>query len=522
VDNHYRIALEMTDCWTGQTLGAQQVTVNDQESVLDALDLVTDSLRKQLREPPALLQRFNIPIPEATSASLEAVKNYVLAMTNWNTIGGSAAIPFFKRAVELDPNFAFAWAQLGTVYGNLGEKRLARDALQKAFERSNRVTEREKFYIISHYHAFVTGDLEKETQAYEQWKQAYPADAAWRINLGVDYALAGQCEKAAVLEREAIVQTPDLSPPYANLAQYYLALDRVDEARSTLREAAGRNLDDLSLRIDAYQLSFVDNDVPALETMVAKASGKPGIEDALLATHSDTAAFVGQLRKSRDLSRQAVESARANGSKETAASYLANHAVWEAEFGNASTAISDARSALALASGKDVQVAATLAFARAGDLSTAETLSRRLQKSYPQDTLLQLVWLPSIHAEVALGRHDAPQAIEFLRSAIPYELGAQTPFQCMYPVFIRGQALLKAHQSEAAAAEFRRIIDHRGLVANCPLGALAHLGSARSLAQMGNSPDSRTAYQNFLALFKDADTDVPLLQQAKREYENLQ
>jgi tetratricopeptide (TPR) repeat protein len=520
-DNHYKIDLNAIGCWNGEILAAEQATVNSRESVLEALDEVADSIRKQLREAPASIQRFNIPIEESTTGSLEALKAYVSGVSTWSTNGGAAAIPFFKRALELDPNFAMAYAHMGTVYGNLGETKLATEALKKAFDRRDRVTEWEKFYITSHYYALVTGDLEKEIETYEQWRQTYPSDAAWRINLGIDYSLAGQYDKAAEQEREAILQSPDLSPPYANLVQFYLALNRPDEAGQTLREAEARKLDDLSLRIGSYQLMFLQGNLPALEEQVAAATGKLGMEDGLLAAHSDTAIFLGQLRKSRELSRRAVQSAQARGSSETAASYLANHAVWEAEIGNTAIAISDARSALAITSGKDVQVAAALALARAGDLSGAESLSHRLQTAYPQDTLLNLVWLPSIQAEIALRRHDPDRAIELLQRAVPYELGAQTPFQCMYPVFARGKSFLAARLGESATREFRRIIDHRGLVANCPLGALAYLGLARSLAQTGGVSESRIAYQDFFALWTGADSHIPILDRAKGEYENL-
>jgi eukaryotic-like serine/threonine-protein kinase len=521
-DYHFRIGLNVMGCANGKSLAAAHVTVDNRQTVLEALDEVADLIRRQLREPTGSIQRFNIPIGEATTGSLEALKAFVSAFSAWNTNGGAAAIPFFKRAIELDPNFAMAYAHMGTVYGNLGEDKLASDFLKKAFDRRDRVTEWEKFYITSHYYAFVTGELEKETDAYEQWKQIYPSDAAWMINLGIDYALTGQFEKAVAQEREAIVQSPDLAPPYGCLAQFFLALNRDDEAAQTLREAEARKLDDLSLRTDLYQLMFLRGNLQSLEEQVAAATGRLEMEDGLLSIHSDTALFFGQVHKSRELSRRAVKSAQARGFAEAAASHLANHAVWEAEIGNTAIAISDARSALTITSGKDVRVAAALAFAHAGDLSGAESLSRQLQAAYAQDTLVNLVWLPSIHAEIALRHHNPDRAIELLQRAVPYESGAQqTPFQCMYPVFSRGRSFLAARQGEAATKEFRKIIDHRGLVANCPLGALAHLWLARSLAQTGEVSQSRIAYQDFFALWKDADSHLPILDRAKAEYESL-
>jgi serine/threonine protein kinase/tetratricopeptide (TPR) repeat protein len=521
-DYHYRIGLNVIGCANGKSLATAHLTVDNRQTVLEALDEVADLIRRQLREPTGSIERFNIPIGEATTGSLEALKAFVSAFSAWNTNGGAAAIPFFKRAIELDPNFAMAYAHMGTVYGNLGEDKLASDFLKKAFDRRDRVTEWERFYITSHYYAFVTGEIEKETDTYERWKQIYPSDAAWMINLGIDYALAGQFEKAVVQEREAIIQSPDLAPPYGCLAQFFLALNRADEAAQTLQEAEARKLDDLSLRTNLYQLTFLRGNLPGLEEQVAAATGRFEMEDGLLSVHSDTALFFGQLHKSRELSRRAVKSAQARGFLEAAASHLANHAVWEAEIDNPAVAISNARSALAITSGKDVRVAAALALARAGDLSGAESLSHQLQTAYPYDTLVNQVWLPSIQAEIALRRHHPDRAIELLHRAAPYESGAQqTPFQCMYPVFSRGKSFLAAGQGEAAAREFRKIIDHRGLVANCPLGALAYLWLARSLAQTEEVSQSRIVYQDFFALWKDADSHLPILDHAKAEYEEI-
>jgi len=489
------------------------------------IDFVRDrerQRRERLGESPESINSFDVPIDNMTTGSLEALKAYSTGNDIWNKKGGAAAVPYFRRAVDLDPNFAMAYARIGTICGNLGEGRLAADALRKAFERQSRVSEWERFYISSHYYAFATRELEKETQTYEQWKQAYPRETAWRINLGVDYAISGQYERAISEELKAVRQVPTVSPPYANLAQYYIALNRFDEARSVLQDAQAQELDDLSLRLDSYELAFLQDDLSGLQQQLTAVAGKSGMEDTLLSAHADTAAFHGQVQKSRELSERAFESARRAGAIETAAYWLVKNAVWESEFGNRFTVQELTRRALAAHTGSDVQTLAALALARAGDGSRAKALSASLQKLFPLDTLLNHYWLPTIQSAIYLNQHKPDQAIEVLQSTLVYETGAVLPFQCMYPTFLRGQSYLARRNGEAAASEFRKILNHRGIVGNCPLSSLAHLELARSLALMDDLPGSSIAYQDFLASWKDADSDVPILKQAKAEYARSQ
>jgi serine/threonine protein kinase/tetratricopeptide (TPR) repeat protein len=517
----YVVGIDAVGCSSGDTLAKEQEEAAAKEDVLKALGKAAANLRAKLGESLASVQKFDVPV-EATTASLEALKAFSMGVTTGRTQGDAAAIPFMKRALELDPNFAAAYAGLGVLYGNLGQASLAAENIKKAYALRDRVSEHEKYRIASLYYTAVTGELEQATQVYELWEKSYPQDSVPPGNLGDIYANLGQYEKAVAETQEAMRLEPSVVD-YVNLAEDYLALNRADDAQKAIQQAEEHKLDGDVLRWRIYQLAFLKSDAAEMARQVAWAAGKPGSEDLLLSFQSDTEAYFGRLVKARDFSRRAVDSAVRNNSKETAALWQVNAALREAEFGNTAAAKQGVAAALALAPGRDVKLFAALTLARIGEDARAKAIVDELEKNYPSDTLLKVYWLPSLKAAIALNANDSGQTVVSLEAAAPYELGEppQLLLGSMYPVYIRGQAQLSAHNGTAAATEFQKFLDHRGITLNFPLGALAHLGLARAYAMQGDSAKARAAYQDFLTLWKDADPDIPILQQAKAEYAKL-
>ncbi len=521
----YVIGLEALNCASGDALAREQVTAAGKEQVLPALGQAAAKLRTEVGESFSSVQKFGVPLEQATTNSLEALKAYTLGVRTQHEKGDADAIPFHKRAIELDPNFAMAYTGLGIAYSNLNQPSLAADYLKKGFDLRDRVTEREKFHITAQYFVLATGELEKANQTYELWKQAYPRDHVPYGNLGSTCMILGQYEKAATETREAI-RLEATAAPYSNLGEIYLALNRFDEARTTTEEAQGRKLEGISLHLNSYALAFFQGNAAAMKQQAEWAIGKPGAEDWMLSLESDTEAWSGRLGKARELSKQAVESARHSDEKEPAALWQANAAIREALFGNMDAVRQNAAAAAALAPGsRDAEAQAALAYALAGDAAHAQSLADDLAKRFPQDTVVQSVWLPTIRAQIETGGKNAARSIELLQTAAPDELGmlsGSAPNSCLYPVYVRAEAYLSAQQGQAAAAEFQKILDHRGLLWNCATGALAHLGLARAYVLQGDTAKARAAYQDFLALWKDADPDIPILKQAKAEYTKLQ
>jgi tetratricopeptide (TPR) repeat protein/predicted Ser/Thr protein kinase len=532
----YVIGLEALNCASGDVLAREQVTAAGKEQVLPALGQAAAKLRNEVGESLSSVQKFDVPLEQATTNSLEALKAYTLGVKTRREKGEAEAIPFFKRAIELDPNFASAYAFLGVDYINLNQPHLGADYLKKAFDLRDRVTEPEKFRITWLYYQNVTGELEKANQTAELWIQVYPRDYFPYIFLGVDYMVLGQYEKAATVTREAPRLDPNNVIPYLNLGQIYLALNRFDEARAITDEAFGRKLEGIPLHLNLYALAFLQSNEAAMKQQADWAIEKTGAEDQMFSLESDTEAWSGRLGKARELSRQAVESARRNDEHEAAALWQANAAIREALFGNAEAARKNAAAAVALAPGSHLaEEQAALAYALASDAAHAQSLADDLAKRFPQDTVVQSVWLPTIRAEIETGRKNAARSIELLHAAALYELGmlnTSAVNSCLYPVYVRAEAYLSAQQGASAAAEFQKILDHRGLLWNCATGPLAHLGLARAYALQAQSTQgadadaarakARAAYQDFLALWKDADPDIPILIAAKSEYAKLQ
>jgi eukaryotic-like serine/threonine-protein kinase len=529
--SHYAIVLKAISCRTGDVLGAARAEAENREKILQTLGDAAAVLRGKLGESLASVQKFDKPLDEATTSSLEALQAYTEGDRLAREKGDTDALPLLKRAVELDPNFARAYVSLGIRYNNLGQATLAIENVRKAYELRERVSEREKYYISCTYFTLVTGELEKAIQQYELWIRDYPRDYVALTNLGVNYFTMGQFERAAAVTRDALRLEPASILGYNNLGVAYFSMNRLDEAKSTFDEALAQKLDGPYLRQSIYYLDFLRKDMSGMQQQFAWAMGKPGAEDILLSSESDTQADSGRLQKSRQLSAQAEDSAKRNDSKETAAFWQGNAALREVEFGNAAEGLKQAREALALAPGRDVKVEAALALARGGDVAAAEKLVFALNQEFPLDTLMQNYWLPTVQAAIALQRHDPAQAIVILHSSVPYELADPPPFSAgtMYPVYLRGQAYLalaeatrtSSENGQHASAEFQKILDHPGVIVNFPLSALSHLGLARARALSGDIAGARTAYQDFFALWRNADPDLPILKQAKAEYAQL-
>jgi serine/threonine protein kinase/tetratricopeptide (TPR) repeat protein len=518
----YVIGLDAVGCSSGDTLAKEQEEAATKQEVLKALGKAASSLRGKLGESLATIRKFDVPV-EATTPSLEALKAFSMGITTFRAKGNAESIPFYKRALELDPNFAVAYASLGLVYANLGQASLGAENIKKAYVLRDRVSEREKYRISALYYQSVTGELEQATQVYELWGKSYPQDVVPPANLGYIYSVLGQYEKGLAATEEGQRLAPDATG-YSNLAGSYLQLGRLDDVQKTIDEAQKHNLAGDFLHLAIYQLAFLKGDAAELERQVAWAAGKPGTEDFLLSFQSDTEAYYGHLTKARDFSRRAVDAAVRADSKETAAIWQVNAALREAEFGNLATAKQNVAAALALAPGRDVEMLAALALARSGDTVRAKTIVGELEKNYPSQTMLKVYWLPTIKAAIELNANNAAQSLVCLEAAAPYELGEPPQFQLgtLYPPYIRGLAYLAQRNGAAAGAEFQKVLDHRGIVVNFVTVELARLGMAHAYALSGDTAKARAAYQDFLTLWKDADPDIPILKQAKAEYAKLQ
>jgi len=525
--NQYVIGLSAVNCQTGDYLAQEQFTANGKEDVLKALGKASTSLREKLGESLKTVQKLDTPIEQATTPSLEALQAYSLGRkTMQGKADYTAAVPLFQRSIQLDPNFAMAYAILGTTYHNLGEKILAAESTRKAYELRGRVSEWEKFYIESHYHQFVTGDLEKARQGYELWVQIYPRETVPLTNLGVIYQTLGDHEKSLAQFREAFRLGSADSLSYGNLVLGYIHLNRLEEARSVANEALTKSLDSGDLRFYLYQLAFLKKDSTGMAEQVAWSAGKPGKENIMLYLEADTAAYSGKLVVARELSHQAATSATRAGEKEMAAGCEAAAALWEALYGNASEARQRAASTLAQSNGRDAQFVAAFAYALVGDSTSAQALADDLQKRYPEDTIVRFDYLPTLHAQMALSvPNKGARAVAALAIASPYELGvpgSSTFWTNLYPVYVRGEAFLASGQGAQAEAEFQKILNWPGIAVNEPIAALAHLQLARAYAAQGDIAKAKTAYQDFLTLWKDADQDIPILVVAKAEFAKLQ
>jgi eukaryotic-like serine/threonine-protein kinase len=530
--NQYVIGLKAVNCQNGDLLTEAQEQAASKEKVLKALDAAAVRLRSKLGESLSTVQEYATPLEYATTPSLEALRAYSLGRKTRTTKGDAAALPFYKRAIELDPNFAYAYLSLAVCYFNLNETGLAAEYSRKAYELREKVSERERFGIEANYYNFATGELEKAAQTFELWQQSYPRNSSSFTDLGAIYSNLGNHEKALNDQREAMHLEPNNVLSYSNLGLTYVYLNRLDDAEAVYRQAEERKLEGEGLLGNRYLLAFLKGDATQMERLASAAMGKPGTEDQMLDTQSDTQAWYGKLKNARELTRRAVDSAEHNDAKEAAAAYQAESALREAAMGNREKARADSNAALKLAPNRDVQAMTAVALARAGDAAGAQKLAANLDKTFPLDTLVQRYWLPTIRAAVAMERKDPDRAVELLKETSLIELGVPNGLVTLVPVYVRGEAYLALDDGHRAATEFQKFMDHRGLVANFPWGALARLGMARAHALQANishgaaDDDARAralaGYKDFLALWNDADPDIPILMQAKAEYAKLQ
>jgi serine/threonine protein kinase/tetratricopeptide (TPR) repeat protein len=521
----YLLTVKAINCSNGETLASTEAQASDKNHVLDALGKTASEIRNKLGESLSTVQKFDTPLDEATTPSLEALKAFSSGRVSASP---PVAISFLKRAVELDPKFAVAYAWLGIWHTSIGEPSTAAEYTRKAYELRDRTSEPEKYLISAIYYKEVTGNLEKAEQFCKLWMQAYPRSSMAHTYLsGAIYPAIGRYEGVLSEAGEANRLKPDHPVPYVFLMDSYMALNRFDEANSTYRRALEHKLYHHYYNASLYHLAFLQNDVAGMKQQVKQSEGQAGVEDTLLAYEADTAAHYGRLRESEDYTRRAMESAERAGEKEKAASFSATSGLREGLFGNAVEARRRASLAVARSSGVDVQYASALALAYAGDTGHAQGLTEELNKRFPEATTVQFNYLPTVRAKLALDRGNPSMALEMLRAALPYELGQTTfsgeyAWNGLYPVFVRGEAYLSAHQGSEAAAEFQKILDHRGIVWNSPIGALAHLQLGRAFVMQGDIAKARAAYNDFLTLWKDGDPDIPILKQAKAEYAKLQ
>ena len=536
--SQYVLGLKAVNCQSGDPLAEEQVTAASKEKVLEALGEAASKLRGELGESLATVQKFDVPLAQATTSSLEALKAYSLGNKAQDEKGPVAALPYHQRAIELDLNFATGYRAVGLDYFGLSELGRASEYFTKAFQLREHASEREKLAITADYYQNVTGELDKAAHTYQEEIESYPRDSRAHLDLGNVYTSQGQYERAAESYRQSLRLAPDNQGPYGDLVNSLISLQRFDETRQIVHEAQARKLDIVLLHSALYALAFLGADSAAMAEQQQWYAGKPDYESFGLALASDTEAYAGHVAKARELTKRAVDSAIRADSKENGAISQTIAAQREAAYGNPAEARQSAAEALKLApTSQGAELEAALAFAMAGDTARAESLAQDVGKRFPLDTQMQSLWLPAIQGQLALDKKNPATALTALQAAssISIELG-QIGFvmniSCLYPTYVRGEAYLAAGQGSAAAAEFQKILDHSGIVWNCWTGALAHLGVARANAlqsrtSQGADADAArvralAAYKDFLTLWKDADPNIPILKEAKAEYAKLQ
>jgi eukaryotic-like serine/threonine-protein kinase len=525
--SEYVVGLRAVDCESGESVAQEQETAGSKEAVLKTLDSAASKIREKLGESLASIEKFNTPLEQITTPSLQALKMCSVGFRTMNTKSQAEAIPFFQHALELDPKFAAAYVGLGATYSNMGESGLAIQYMRKAYELpKERVSPRERYYISAHYYDTVTGELEKAEETYKLWAQDFPRDHGAHVNLGYVYGLLGENDKALAEELETTRVNPDLGLAWANLIQTYAQLDRLDDAKAAYQQAVTRKLDGDSAHLNRYAVAFLEGDAAEMQQQLTWGTGKAGVEDFFFSYESDMDAYSGRLRRARGATQQAIDSARRNDEKETAAQWQLNGAIREAEFGNSERARKEVASAQALASARDLKIMSALALARSGDSMQAGKIADELEKENPLNTMMLGYWLPTVRASLEINHANPSKAVEMLEVSRRYELASPSPApefgSFLYPAYIRGEAFLLLHNGADAAAQFQKFLDHWNIAADCPLAALAHLQLGRAYAMQGDIHKAKAAYQDFVTLWKDADPDIPILKQAKAEYARLQ
>jgi DNA-binding winged helix-turn-helix (wHTH) protein/tetratricopeptide (TPR) repeat protein len=525
---NYVIGLRAKNCGTGEILDEEQSEVSSKEDVLNALGHSAGKLRSRLGESLSSVEKYSTPLDEATTPSLEALKAYSTGVKVAFTNGFEAGIPFLKRATEIDPNFAMAHAHLGLWYSAVGESELARESAIRAYELRDHASDREKFFITAIYQRDVTGDLEAAHQTLELWVATYPRDVyVHGLLSGSISQCTGRYEQSIDQGRQSLMLDPDFTPGYINLGFSNFYLDRLGEAKRVVAQAIGQRLNIPEILVLHFHLAFLDNDEKGMSQAAALAKDVPGAEDWMTYSQALVLARSGQLRMARETTERAMELARQSGQQERAATYQAGEADWEALTGNSPAATKHATAALKISKGRDVEYAAAFALALSGEYSRARTIANDLEKRFPEDTSVKFNYLPALRGLFALHEGSGEHAVEVLQPAVAYEsavpsLDFNTFFGGLNPMWVRGSAYLKEHKAAEAAVEFHKIIDHKGLLASDPIGALAYLQLGRAYAATEDRTKAMTAYRDFFELWKEADPDIPILKQAKAEFARLE
>jgi eukaryotic-like serine/threonine-protein kinase len=521
----YSLRLDASRCSTEDGVANAKSDAAGKREALHALGVACTELRGKFGEEPASLQKFNLPLDRATTASLEALAAFTEGRRLVREKGAMEAVPALKKAVELDPKFALAHSNLAVAYYNLNQNALAADHIRQAFELADRQTVRDRLHITTLYYDLATGDVAKAIESYKEWVHQYPRDDIAKGNLASEYFLIGDYDQAASFAQQALRLDPGSAAWYENVATAYIALQRLEEAQNVLEQAFARKLDDPSMHADLYALAFLRGDPAGMEREMAWSAGKPGGEDDMLALQADTEAYAGHVQKARELSRRAVAVAQNSHLNEPAAIWQGIAALREAVYGNLEEARKGADKVLEIApNSRDAQILAILVLARAGDIRRAQTMLDDLSAANVSNTIVQSAWVPTVRAQAAMINQKPTQALELLDTVKPYERGqliGNLSYSCMIPVYLRAEAYLGANRGPQALAEFQKLIDSRGVVGNCWSGALAHLGQGRAQAMSGSKGAARTSYQEFFALWKDADANIPILKTARAEFAKL-
>ncbi len=516
--SQYSITLDAINASTGDTLGETQAQAATKEQVLTALGSAATQLRSKLGESLASIKKFDKPLEQVTTTSLDALKAYSLAWTKHIEGDEADSIPLFERAISLDPNFAIAYAALGNVQYGMGQAGLGIENVRKAYELRDRASDRERFYITAHYYDTVTGQIEKAIQTYLLWSQTYPRDDAPYGNAAGLYDDIGEYDQALPLVEKALTLDPTGAITIGLAARTYMGLNRFDEAKAFVQKGLKQSPNYIAFHALSYVLAFIEGDKETMARETAWAQGRPD-EPFMLSGEAIATAYGGHLKKARQMVNHAAMLAQNQGLKDLVANDTGVIAAFEALFGESQDARKDAAAALALSRDWLTLSTSALALAAAGDSAGAEKLVDEDAQKYPKSTIVNNVAIPEVKALIAIRQHDPARAIQLLQVAAPYDLGMRMNFG---PPYIRGQAYLAARDGANAQAQFQKILSHRGASPLSPPYALAHLGLGRAYALEGQKNNALKAYQDFLALWNNADPDLPILQQAKSEYAKLQ
>jgi serine/threonine protein kinase/Tfp pilus assembly protein PilF len=526
--SQYVLGLRAKNCRTGDVLDQEQAQAAKIEDVMGALSQIAIKFRTRVGESLATVKQHGTPLEEATTSSIEALKAYTAAAKHLTVDNDlQAGVPLFQRAIEIDPKFAMAYASLGFTYGLLGQPALSAENNKKAYELRDRASDREKFFIAAAYETQVTGDLEKALKTLELFLQTYPREKQPHAILGAFvYPTFGKYDKGADVAKQLIELDPDFPIGYLQAAFNSQFAGRVEEAEKILQQAQQRKLEIPELLVQRYDLAFLKGDKDWMDREVALGEKEPVGQDMIVDRQAFVRAYSGQLNKAKSLAQRASDMNTQPDQRGRKALIEIGPALWDGFFGNASSAKKRALGALALSQDRDFEYAAAFALALAGESEKSQSLVKDLEQRFPEDTVVQSLYLPPIRALQALNAGEPSKAIDLMRASLPYDRGippSASPYFIgpLYTTYVRGLAYLSAHQGPEAAAEYQKVIDGRLIVASDPIGALAHLQLARALVLSGDKARAKSAYQQFLTLWKDADPDIPIFIQAKKEFAGM-